>query len=58
MEDNLLLVRIKIRGEPARVCLVLSSHKITKVLANSHGTLLTGHKGVYKTNTTKLLLAS
>ncbi len=32
IEDDLLWVRIKIRGEPARVYLVLSSHKIKEVL--------------------------
>jgi hypothetical protein len=32
IEDNLLWVRIKIRGEPAQVCLVLPNHKITKDL--------------------------
>jgi hypothetical protein len=29
IEDNLLWVRTKIKGEPARVCLVLTSHKTT-----------------------------
>ncbi len=49
IKDDLLWVRIKIRGELARVCLVLPSHKITEVLGNSHGTLSTGHEGVDKT---------
>jgi hypothetical protein len=49
IEDDLLWVRMKIRGEPARVCLVLPIHKIIEVLGNSHGTLFTGHKGVDKT---------
>ncbi len=37
------------RGEPAWVCLVLPSHKITEVLGNNHGTLCMGHEGVDKT---------
>ncbi len=49
IEDDLLWVRIKIRAEPARVCLVLPSHKIKEVLGNSHGTLFAGHEGVDKT---------
>jgi hypothetical protein len=49
IEDNLLWVKIKIRGEPARVCLVLPNHKINEVLGNNHGTLFTGHGGVDKT---------
>ncbi len=49
MEDDLLWVRIKIRGEPARVCLVWPGHKLKEVLGNRHGTLFTGHEGVDKT---------
>jgi hypothetical protein len=49
IEDDLLWVRIKIRGELARVCLDLPNHKIADILATSHGTLFTGHKGVDKT---------
>jgi hypothetical protein len=49
IEDDLLWVRIKIRGEPARVCLFLPSHKIKEVLGYSHGTLFTGHEGIDKT---------
>lgn len=48
IEDDLLWVRIKIRGELARVCLDLPNHKIADILATSHGTLFTGHKGVDK----------
>ncbi len=55
IEDDLLWVRIKVRGEPALICLVLPSHKIAEILEVSHGTLFTGQNQIQ--NTTKLLVA-
>ncbi len=49
-DHNLVLYQdLKVRGEPAQMCLVLPSHKITKILEVSHGTLFTGHEGKDKT---------
>jgi hypothetical protein len=49
IEDNLLWVRIRYRGEPSRVCVVLPSTEINRVLEDGHSTLFSAHEGVAKT---------
>jgi hypothetical protein len=51
IEDNLLWVRIQYRGESLRVCVVLPSTEINRVLKDGHGTLFSAHKGVAKQGT-------
>jgi hypothetical protein len=49
IQDNLLWVRVQLRGKLSRVCVVLPSTKINRVLKDGHGTLFIAHEGVAKT---------
>ncbi len=49
IEDGLVLRRIKRQFEPSRVVLFLPATLVPDTLTESHGELLTGHDGVYKT---------